>query len=541
MLVSKFDKRNRFNYNWSNFLTCKMGYAIPYDIIEVLPGDTWKYKAIPFLRMLAQIAPTMGELVVRQHSIYVPTRIIWPHFYEGYMIPTENSDGTLTTATIPTITNTWTKGSLGDYLHYPLGVPYTCNAFKIRAYQKAIRDWYMNLNIEDLSDVPLSDADGVDTTTSLSLYNVNWPKDRFTGCYKEKQRGPEVILPLGDEAPIYGGDNNDYSLPASYNIQPLRFVQRSGAYPTEGASGTGYALNLSTPQHEALGTGRATAGSVFLAAGTGNNPTSISSGNDQMLYPANLYADLRQAVGLHPDEFRLAFQVEKKLRMDMLGGQRTPEWLLTHYGVRCSDARLQRSEFLGGSKSYFNVSEVLQTSATNSTSPQGNMAGHGYCVYSTKAKTKTFEEHGYIINIISIAPRAIYTGGSPREDLKRTPEEFGLPVLSHTIMDAIYKGELKWTNSSTDLEPFGYRNIYDEYRQRYSTLAGEFRDTLDYWTWARKFNNVPALNKQFIQVEQIDRPFATTGTDHFLVAVKNIARAYRPLPKRGDPGLIDHQ
>lgn len=521
MRISNFDKRNKFNYTWNNFLTCKMGYAIPYDVIEVLPGDTWKYKAFPFLRMLAQLAPTMGEVVVRQHSIFVPTRIIWPKFYEGYMIPTENDDGTLTTADIPTITHTWTKGSLGDYLHYPLGKQFTSSAFKIRAYQKAIRDWYMNLNIEDIQDVPLSTADGADSTTSLDLYNVNWPKDRFTGCFRQKLRGPEVTLPLGDMAPVFTGDVNSNP---PFTTTDILFK------PVSGGSWS------STGVMNAVLSDTASDGSKALV---GNGTSTYSNPTD--MYPANLYVDMRQAVGLHPDEFRLAFQIEKKLRMDMMGGQRTPEWLLTHYGVHCSDARLQRSEFLGGSKSYFNVSEVLQTSSTDSTSPQGNMAGHGYCVYSTKPRTKTFEEHGYIINIISICPRAVYCQGAPREDLKRTPEEFGLPVLSHSIMDSVYKGELYWTGTDTDKEPFGYRNIYDEYRQKYSTLAGDFRDTLDFWTWARKFSNQPVLNKDFIRVEQIDRPFATSGTDHFLVAVKNLAKAYRPLPLKGDPGLIDHK
>lgn len=518
MRISNFDKRNKFNYSWSNFLTCKMGYAIPYDIIEVLPGDTWKYKAIPFLRMLAQLSPTLGEVVVRQHSIFVPTRIIWPKYYEGYMIPTENDDGSLTTAVIPTITHTWTKGSLGDYLHYPLGKSFTCNAFKIRSYQKAIRDWYMNLNIEDIQDVPLSTADGVDNATSLALFNVNWPKDRFTGCFKQKLRGPEVTLPLGDSAPVFAGATNPNLPSVSMQLKTTDNSTQDGR--------KGVLMNFIN----------STNGSMFL-----DNSTDSTSTGYHGLTPSNLYADMRLAVGLHPDEFRLAFQIEKKLRMDMMGGQRTPEWLLTHYGVHCSDARLQRSEFLGGSKSYFNVSEVLQTSSTDNTSPQGNMAGHGYCVYSTKPRTKTFEEHGYIVNIISICPRSVYFQGAPREDLKRTPEEFGLPVLSHSIMDAVYKGELYWTGTGTDMEPFGYRNIYDEYRQKYSTLAGDFRDTLDYWTWARKFSNQPVLNKDFIRVEQIDRPFATSGTDHFLVGIKNLAKAYRPLPIKGDPGLIDHK
>lgn len=530
MKIANFDKRNRFSYRYDNLFTCKMGKLIPFDVIPVLPGDVWKIKGIPMARMLALLSPAFGEVIVRMHEFYVPTRIIWPHFYEGFMIPKENDDGSLTTSAIPTITKTWTEGSLGDYLGYPVGVPFESSAFKVRAYQKVVRDWFMNLNIEEVSDVPLSLEDGADTTTSTDLFNVNWVKDRFTGSFPDKQRG------------------NPISLPVSATNAPVSVVGSGKAIGLD-LNGIGYGLSVtrgSDSPHILTGATSAygTALGSITNVGTGNiTPLQASVGLSRD--PANSgivgTADLSKGVSINLDEFRLAWQMNKKLIMDMRGGSRTPEWLLTHYGVRCSDARLQRSEFLGGSKSYFNVSEVLQTSSTNSTSPQGNMSGHGFSVFSTPSRTKTFEEHGYIVRVLSIVPKAIYSQGAPRDDLKRTPEEFGLPVLSHTIMDAVYKGEVMWTGTSTDKQPLGYRNIYDEYRQMYSRLAGQFRSSLDYWTWARKFASQPVLNKNFIQVEQIDRPFATENTDHFLVNVKTIARAYRPLPKRGDRGLIDHQ
>lgn len=526
MKVANFDRRNRFSYKYDNLLTCKMGKLVPFDVIPVLPGDTWKLKAIPMARMMALLSPAFGEVTVRVHEFFVPTRIVWPKFYEGYMIPKENDDGSLTTAAIPTITKTWTEGSLGDYLGYPLGVPFTSTAFKIRAYQKVVRDWFQNMNIEDLSEVPLSTEDGADITTSTELFNVNWPKDRFTGCFPEKQRGPEVTLPIGSTAPVK--------------------VMGNGKGVVLSAGLTNGAMSFGGPdiyQRISLGMSSASDLTVGSAANRGilEADKVVGISTDPSTSGLVGVADLSSAVGVKPSDFRMAWQLNMKLLMDMRGGSRAPEWLLTHYGVRCSDARLQRSEFLGGSKSYFNVSEVLQTSSTDSTSPQGNMSGHGFSVFATAPRTKTFEEHGYIIRVLSIVPRAMYSEGAPREDLKRTPEEFGLPVLSHTIMDAVYKGEVKWTGTDTDMQPLGYRNIYDEYRQMYSRVAGQFRSSLDYWTWMRKFASQPALNKKFIEVEQIDRPFATENTDHFLVDVKTIAKAYRPLPKRGDPGLIDHK
>lgn len=520
-MVKSFKSYNKFNFRFDDLFTCRMGKLIPYRMIPVLPGDMWKFNQIPLARMQALISPAFGEVIVRVHSFFVPYRLIWPKWYEGFMIPTLNNDGTLSTATFPTITKTWTKGSLGDYFGYPLGVSFESDALWVRAYQKVVRDWFLNINVEPESTVALSTADGADSTTSTDLFNVNWPKDYFTGVMPFKQRGPEVTLPLGEFAPVFTGD---------VNLNPPSTVSDIKFKPVTGQSW--HASNAVNVALSATGSG----GEKSMYS---HDTATVSTATD--MYPVNLYADMSQAVGLHPSEFRLAWQLNQKLIMDMRGGSRPVEWLREHYGVRCSDARLQRSEFLGASKSYFSVSEVLQTSSTDNTTPQGNMAGHGFSVFQSRTRRKYFEEHGVIVCVMSIVPKAVYAGnGAPREALKRTAEEFGLPVLSHTVQDAVFKGQLMWTGNSTDKEPLGYRNVYDEYRHIYSKVAGEFRDTLDFWHWGRKFANQPALNKSFIQVEDIDRPFATQNADHYLVDIKTIAVSNRRLPKRGVPGLIDH-
>lgn len=522
-MVASFKKYNRFNYRFDDLLSCKMGLAIPYRYWEVLPGDVWKFTNIPLGRMTALNSPAFGEVVLRLNAFYVPHRIVWPNFYEGFMIPKLEDDGSLSTATFPTLTKTWDVGSLGDYLGFPTGVPFTSDALIVRAYQEIIRDYYLNTSIEDEFDIALSTADGVDTTTSTDLFRVNYPRDYYTGCMPRKQRGPQVTLPLGDSAPILSNDlANEYIMQNSL----------SGGNPIDGTLAMINGENLN-------------GGNVIFRSGASGAVNETSGFDRVLLNPSNLYVDLSNAVGLHPDELRTAFQVNLKLIMDQRGGTRTVDWLREHYGVRCSDARLQRAEYLGGSKSVFNVSEVLQTSATSSDgTPQGNMAGHGFTVFKTKPKTKTFEEHGYVILMLSITPKAMYMDGAPRSALKRTAEEFGLPVLSHSMQDAVFKGQIKWTNTSADMEPFGYRPIYDEYRHMYSKVHGQFKTTLDNWHWARKFEDTQLLNKQFIEVDDIDRPFATDSelpnADHFLIDVKTIARAHRKLPKRGLPGLIDH-
>lgn len=526
-MVGSFNKLNRFNYPpVDDLFTGKQGIAYPVRCIPVLPGDTWLIHQAQMSRMLAMIAPAYGKVVMRLHTFYVPYRVLWPKFYEGFMIQTKNDDGTLADpAAIPTITKTWTVGSLGDYLGYPVGTEYTSTAFKVRAYQKIIRDWYLNTNIEDEYDITLSTGDGADSTTSTDLFHVNYPRDYFTGTYPTRQRGEELPIP------VTGG-----TLPVRTASSKLIEKGAGQALLWNKADGTDVVNN----QWNLYIQGAPTSNHGITASVVNNNMGS----NAAAWYPNNLYVDGTDIASVNPSDFRLIWQLNLKRQKDLYSGSRTVDWLQEHYGVRCPDARLQRSEFLGGMKTYFNVSEVLQTSATaTGTTAQGNMAGHGFSVSGGKPIKKTFTEHGIIMSILTIMPQAVYGQGSPREDMKRTPEEFGLPVLSHTIMDAVYKGQLYWTGTSTDKQPLGYRNIYDEYRTLYSSVKGLFRpgQSLEYWTWMRKFNNQPALNKDFIEVENNERPFATQdGSDKFLIKVTTKAKAFRKLPKVGTPLYLDH-
>lgn len=519
-MVKSFASVNKFNYSPDHLMTMKMGKAYVNRIIPVLPGDTWKIHHNPMARCQALVSPAYGQLNILIHDFFVPTRVIFPEWYEGFLIKQPDGQGGWTQSTIPTITSPsggWSKGSLADSLGYPLGVDCEVLAFKYRAYSKVIRDWYINQSIQDADTVcPLSTASGADTTTNTSLFNVNWNRDYFTGCLPWRQRGEDVSIALTDVAVV--GNGKTLGLTDGTNNYGLgRGSQDLNAWTGEEGLDTGvYAHTGSLP------------------------PTSSRIGITTDSTKSGVIAKT-SALSFAIDQIRTAFQIKKKLEMDARGGARAVEYLLEHWHVRCSDGRLQRSEFLHGSKTPFLISEVLQTSSTDSTTPQGNMAGHGFSVGGDRGYTKTFEEHGYIVSIVSIVPKAVYnSNGMPREDMKRSAEEFALPVLSHLSEDAVFKGELNYTGTSTDKQPLGYRPIYDDYRHMYSTVSGEFRDTLDFWTFARKFANQPALNEDLIKVEQIVRPFAVANQDQFLVCIKSHMKAYRKLPKQGLPGLIDH-
>lgn len=548
-MVKSFNSYNKFGpFKPRRFLTLPMGKAIPVNCFAVLPGDIWRMSSSQMTRMQALISPVFGDVFVRIHHFFVPTRIIFPDWYEKFLIGSNEEESVVVHPTIksPAATETdttggWHKGSLADYLRYPLNKPeIEVSAFKARVYQKIIGDWYINNNIETAP--ALSTDAGLDSTTSMDLFNVNYPRDYFTGCLPFRQFGPDPLIPLAGMAPvsIYPGSNSN---PGTNQPQrTLRFTEFNGS--NTGHTQQTVTLAQSYASHEV-------GAPIYEADGTKLNGDSIANqyydsafDHRPLCYHDGItgLADLTGASGISLNTLRTIVQVKNEMEIVARSGHRAVEWLLGVWGVRCSDARLQRSEYLGGSKTSFSVSEVLQTSSTDSETPQGNMAGHGFSAGIGNGFTKRFEEHGYIMTIVSIVPKPTYMDGYDREDMKRTKYEYATPALSHLSEDAVFKGEVYCTGDDTeDKKVFGYRPIYDDYRHFYSTVAGDFRDNLDYWTWARKFASQQSLNKDFIKVEDMDRQFATQdGTHHFLMRVDNFIKIWRKLPKKGLPGLLDH-
>ena len=99
------------------------------------------------------------------------------------------------------------------------------------------------------------------------------------------------------------------------------------------------------------------------------------------------------------------------------GGARYIEQILSHFGVKSSDARLQRPEYLGGGVQPVVISEVLQTVGSTDVGVEGflgSMGGHGLSLGGTNKFKKYFEEHGYVIGIMSVLPRTAYQQGIDR-------------------------------------------------------------------------------------------------------------------------------
>lgn len=510
-------KSNLFDLSNDYYGTCDMGQLIPVDAKIVNPGDTFRGESSALVRLQPLVAPEMTPINVRIDYFFIPLRLLWKN-WEKFITggPDGNDNSVKPTITIPA--GGFESHSLADYfgIEPGKGAGVKISALFFRAYAKIWNEWYRDENLQE--EVVWSDEDGDDTVTSTELLYRCWQKDRFTNSLPWAQRGNSVSLPLGSTAPVVVGEPED-----------MNYVSQSQHLLPDGSK-----IGLKT---DGLATGYATySGSD---KGTGN----VSQFNP-------LKVDLSEASSAPVNDLRKAFQVQKWMERNARAGVRYIEFILAHFGVKSSDARLQRSEYLGGGKSPVVVSEVLQTSSSDSTSPQGNMAGHGFSVPTTIQFTRGFEEYGILMSLMSIVPRSSYMNGLEKKWSLNSRYDYYFPEFCHLgeqpvknqevyLQDASVKDA---NGNSVNEDSFGFQGIYDEYRHSYSYVTGDFRNSLKQYTLARDFAEMPKLNSDFVTCKPSKRIFAVTdeNVNSFMFHIYHNVKALRLMPKYAEPGLIDH-
>lgn len=504
-------KRSKHSLSHFKLLTANMGELVPIGLTEVLPGDTVQHATSMLLRMSPLLSPVYTPLHARIHHWFVPHRLVWDS-WEDFI--TGGPDG-LDASVFPTITLNPSNGDLADYLGVPTGTNIAVSALPFRGYGMIWNEWYRDQDLQ--TALTVATADGADSTTNTTLQNVCWEKDYFTSARPWTQKGADVTLPLGTEAPVTGLGWDASSLGGAPTAS--KQVNESGAtQPT-------YAYaHITDPS----------------GAGGADNKAQLWVERDPSnIYYPNIYADLSNATAATINELREAMAIQRYEEARARYGSRYTEYL-RYLGVRSSDARLQRPEYLGGGRQTVQFSEVLQTGVTTSGTPNtgvGSLLGHGIGAVRSNRYRRFFEEHGYVFSLLSVLPKTIYANGLPRHWSRSTKEDFFQKELQHIGQQEVLNKEVYTAHSSPN-GVFGYQDRYDEYRRNESGVSGDFRSTLNYWHLARLFGSDPALNATFVSANPSNRIFQSTSSDQLYVMAMHSMQARRLVAKVGTSSVL---
>lgn len=579
-------RTSAFNLGHEVKLTTDFFKLTPFLAVDVIPGDSFRDNTEIMLRMAPMFAPIMHRVNVYTHFFFVPYRLLWDN-WEDFITQSVsgrafNSAGDpladvpkviprlrLARGNDPTTDYPYWRqyvgsGSLADYLglqtrvaglgsEAPDAVPnflsFTINPLWFLAYQRIYNDYYRDENLEnpvydhlDFTDMSVvrfnktlyGDVNPITDEEYQSIFKLRyrpWAKDYFAGALPFVQKGEDVTLPIGGTAPV------TTNTAQAYNVRYADNLLNGSVFPVV-SKGNG------TQEGQYSQYGHIYAN---MAAGDLSPAPSDLSEMSVTIPPLSGSADLSSATAVTINELRRANALQRWFELNARGGTRYVEQLAAHFHVRPKDSRLQRAEYLGGGKAPVTISEVLQTSqSTESGTSQGNMAGHGLSASMYHAFTRRhFDEHGVVLGILSVVPKANYMQGANRFFGKRHFDDFAWPAFANLGEQEVYSWELFNDGIPADSDSykgFGYVPRYAEFKTMPDRICGEFRTSMDNWHLGRLFAGEPVLNNDFISGKNFkSRIFALNDNEPvdspLWIQIYNDLKAIRPLPYYGTPSL----
>lgn len=540
--------RSRFDMPCNVKFTGNTGDLIPFYVCEVLPGDTFDVSTSLVCRLQTLIHPIFDNIYLDTYYFFVPNRLVWDNWKHFMGEPNKawlpDQEWTVPTIMVPNgfLVNAPEQSAQYDYMNYKntivdyMGIGLrpantaggiAINALPIRAYNKIYDDWFRDENLVDpinlyTGDYVQSSIDSVahrlDPLRGGRCYKAAKLHEYFTSALPQAQRGNPATLSISNDNMNVIKTN---SIPFNRNI--LNNVGMS-VYTSE-------------------------ANQFLRAASSGDSNVQMSSNTSlSTIIPNNLYVNLNgMSLGITVNDLRMAFQVQKFMERSARGGARYIELIKSMFGVDSPDARLQRSEYLGGHRVPINIHQIVNTSESVE-APLDNTGAMSVTSDVHNDFIHSFTEHGYVIGICVVRYKHSYPQGLDRMWSRKTKFDFYWPVFSAIGEQPIRNKEI-YIGSSTEQENvFGYQEAWADYRYKPNRVMGEMRpgvpDTLASWTLSDYYTSQPVLSKDWIQEDSmpVDRAIAVTSevANQFLFDILVNNKATRPMPLYSIPGLVDH-
>lgn len=514
---------------------------IPIMVEEVLPGDVWQHTESIMARLATPIAPVVDDLDLETWYFFVPNRIAWPGADqdEGWerFITGATEDYVLPLITGRNDANSAYEIKLGSVFDHMGILPQTYteetlwNVLPIWAYFLIYNEWFRDQNLQSewlwnpawVSTSNLSITQDGSTTWKQMPLRVNKRHDYFTSSLPWPQKGDAVEIAIGTSAPIVF--NTGTASTAKNPATGALLVPASGFTVQVIGDGTGQ-LRTQTP-------------------------TAVATAID---VSATHHVDLTSATAITINALRMAAITQKLLEGDARGGSRYVEQLLAHFGVQSPDYRLQRPEYLGGSKIPVTVNPIAQTAAYDAepgpdASAVGNLGAEMHASGHKRTFTYAATEHGYIIGVAAARATPTYQQGTRRHWLRDTRLSFWWPEFNGLGEQAVVTREIFQSTTNTYTNPtWGYQERAAEYRYTPNEITGVLRSTvaqpLDWWHYSEEFDTEPALNASFITdktQETLARSLATAPSVQWscqiIMDIQHASTVARMMPTYGVPGI----
>lgn len=565
-------RRSKFNMSHSIKTTFNTGDIVPiFCDADILPADTVEMDMAEIIRMATPIYPVMDNMVMDLYWFFIPHRIVWDHWVNFWG---ENDDPWIqdTEYQIPQITipeGGYTEGTIADYMGIPTykdGT--TINALPFRAYAKVISDWFRDENLQytchiytDETTRTGSNGNNYVTDPELGGMPVKACKmhDYFTSALPSPQKGEPVAIPLGTWAPVAARWNDGYNfqdpviIPSNLRAYPSLInqenkpIQPNSPIVLGNKNEGGSLIPYEPPKASHM------AGYQVKETAQTQTPFPLELNYTHIGFN-NLWTDLSSATAATIAQLRTAFAIQKYYEAAGRNGTRYIEYLSSVFGVTSSDARVQRSEYLGGTRIPINIDQVLQTSSTDSVTPQGNTAGFSCTISNDNMFTKSFEEHGTLLCLAVCRTEHTYQQGLDKMWSRKKWYDFYNPYFANLSEQSVYNKELylSGTNESTyskNNETFGYQEAWAEYRYKQNRVTGHMRSnsptgSLDAWHYADDYATMPMLGEEWIvePTNNVDRTLAVSSqlANQFIADFYFKCSYVRNMPIYSIPGLIDH-
>lgn len=185
-------------------------------------------------------------------------------------------------------------------------------------------------------------------------------------------------------------------------------------------------------------------------------------------------------------------------------------FIRSHFGLTPRQPDYE-PKYIGGTSSYIDFSEVIQTSESGTT-PQGRQTGLGFNINDGFIGHFQTNDFGYIMAVMMITPEVSYTQGLEHWQFDDTAEDLYFPERANLSFQPVLNKQIFVNGDASDDDLFGYSTRYAYLKQRDDCVTGllalppkmfEGRTTdllMTAYTQARVFETCPKLSQQFLTV-----------------------------------------